>query len=67
MAQALKEADKAVELDPLCGKAHGARGVSLGNMGLLREAAASFQRAIELDPNDANSMANLEKARRLWK
>jgi hypothetical protein len=33
-------------------------------MGRIAEAVESFQRAIELDPVDANSMANLERAKR---
>jgi Flp pilus assembly protein TadD len=63
MEQALGEAEQSIAYDRLCAKAHSARGVALGNLGRVAEAAESFQRAIELDPGDANNMANLQKAK----
>jgi Flp pilus assembly protein TadD len=63
MEQALGEAEQSIAYDRLCAKAHSARGVALGNLGRVAEAAESFQRAIELDPGDANDMANLQKAK----
>jgi len=65
--EALDQADRALVIDSSCAKAYQARGVALGQFGRISEAAECFRRAVELDPDDAVSRANLENANRMLK
>ena len=57
----LATAGKALALDPNLAEAHAARGIALANADNRTDAAAAFERALELDP--ANFDANLAFAR----
>lgn len=57
-AEALKDFEMAVELDPLLWKAVQNRGVSKGLMGDQEAALADFARVIELNPQYANAWFN---------
>jgi TolB-like protein len=51
-------AERAIQLDPLLEEAHDALGVAYARDGRWRESEASFQRAIELDPNSPVTRLN---------
>ena len=53
---ALEAVDKAIALDPRLGSAYAARGVVHIQMGLYDQSVADLEQAVELDPNDAESM-----------
>ena len=51
-------AEKAIQLDPLLAEAHEALALAYARDGQWKQAEESFRRAIDLDPNRANTYAN---------
>ncbi len=60
--QSLKASQKAVNLDPALGDAHRALAQSQLMLGNFAQAAEEAQKAIELNPNDAEAWENLGRA-----
>jgi len=58
--EALREARRSLEVDPLSGIGWNIQGAVLGRMGRHEEAEASFRKALALDPRDGAAMGNLE-------
>jgi tetratricopeptide (TPR) repeat protein len=58
-AGALKEFEKAIELDPTMAEAHSNTALCLTSLGKEDEAAASFKRALEIAPEMAEAYNNL--------
>ncbi len=52
LEKAMPEVERALELDPLLGEGHALSGLIQSEEGNVEEAEASFQRALELNPND---------------
>jgi len=61
--EALRATTHAVEIDASRADLHEARGRALRALGDLREARREFQRAADLDPNDADARAELVSLR----
>ncbi|NML14275.1 type IV pilus biogenesis/stability protein PilW [Azohydromonas caseinilytica] len=55
---ALEEVDRALAADPLLAPAHGLRGLAQASLGQNVAAQASFTRALELAPRDADTLHN---------
>ena len=53
--EAIKDYDKAIELNPNYSEAYNNRGKDKYNLGLYKEAIEDFNKAIELNPNNSNS------------
>lgn len=62
-SSALAEVDEALKVRPGSGDAHNQRGLLLGGSGRYAEAAAAFERATGLDPQNARFWFNLGLAR----
>jgi tetratricopeptide (TPR) repeat protein len=63
-ARALEYFREAVRLGPRNEVAHDSLGMALFNVGQVREAIASFERALEINPSYAEARSHLETARR---
>ena len=63
-ARGEQAARDALKLAPDDGLAHNLVGVALASRGNLGEAIAHFERALAINPNDAEARANLERAKR---
>ena len=61
LALAIKDYDKAIEIDPADKNAVNNRGAVLGRLGRYSEAIRDFERAIEIDPALASAHKNLGK------
>mmetsp|Transcript_28742 Transcript_28742/g.56189 ORF Transcript_28742/g.56189 Transcript_28742/m.56189 type:complete len:923 (+) Transcript_28742:340-3108(+) len=59
---ALREAETAVQLRPLYGKAHSRKGLSLLNLGRAKEAQESYVQAVRLEPTTDGYLAGLRHA-----
>ena len=55
---ALEEVERALAADPLLAPAHGLRGLAQASLGQATAAQASFTRALELEPRDADTLHN---------
>lgn len=55
---ALKEIDEALKIRPDYGQAYNLRGLIYANLGDNGRAESSFQRALQIDPQDADAMHN---------
>ena len=62
MEDALREADKALALDPAYAGCHSGRGVALAALGRTGEALAEFEQAASLDPADPKNHLTLAAA-----
>jgi Flp pilus assembly protein TadD len=62
--RAERYAREAVLLAPREAVAHNLLGVALASKGHLEEAMSHFREALQITPNDAEALANLERARR---
>ena len=62
--EAIAEYRKAIELSPSNLLAYNNLGVLYDKMGQYDEAIREFKRALEIDPSDANTLKNLENAKK---
>ena len=58
---ALRECERALQLDPSLAEAHNLRGILLEELGRKRSAISAYRRALELDPSFEEAKQNLEK------
>ena len=63
-ADAVRQFDVALKLNPKNASVHNSRGVALGKLKRVTEALASFDRAIALQPNNAEAHSNRANALR---
>ncbi|KAH0195313.1 hypothetical protein KCU90_g27255, partial [Aureobasidium melanogenum] len=62
--KALDDATKTTEIKPDWAKGWGRKGAALHGMGNLVDATDAFEKAVELDPNNAQAKSGLEAVRR---
>lgn len=59
---ALRECERALQLDPSLAEAHNLRGILLEELGRKRSAISAYRRALELDPSFEEARQNLHEA-----
>ncbi len=61
--ETLQDAGEAIRLCPGCAEFYNDRGVTHGNLGRHEEAAADFQKTLEIDSSRQETRRNLEQTR----
>lgn len=62
LKSALRDCNSSIQYDPTSPEAHNLRGLILDALGQTEDAIASYQEALQLDPNFEDAKANLEDA-----
>lgn len=62
----LKDAEKAIELKPEWGKAFSRKGTALAYLGRLDEAIETYEKGLQLDPNNQQLKDGLSEVSRIF-